>query len=134
MQEIINNELSKRPIKVFDEEDLANGEKTATVLRTEIQEDHKLADAWGSPDGRIIQQDLLKLQRRLEREAMDIPLTNVNLIAVNRGMWKQLDELIYRHILKKSEAIQKQGRLAALVRKTKELAERLKQKIVKVRG
>lgn len=131
MRSEIDNELSKRPIKAFDEMDLYAAEKAAMELRSQIETDKKLAVAWGSEHGRIIQADLIEQRRKLEREGMDIPVTDTVKLAINRGMWKQLDLLIYRHILKKGEAIRKEGLVAALVRRTTELAARLRNKSTK---
>lgn len=131
MQQEMHRELSKRPIKVFDEGDLVSAQHAGDALREEIKADLRLSDAWASTDGRIIQADILKEQRKLERDAMDIPLTEVNKIAINRGMWRALEELKCRHIIKKGEAARKEGLLSVILRKTSELAERLiKKKVV----
>ena len=134
MKTVLDQELSKRPIKALDQDDLVKAERAAIRLRTEIEESRRLEKAWSSPDGKLIQEDILKEQRKLERDAMEIPLTDLNRIAVTRGMWKALDELAFRHIHKKGEAARKEGLLAEIIRRASELAERLKSKVTKSRG
>jgi hypothetical protein len=131
MRSAIRSELSKRPIKALDEEDLISGERALMTLKEEATKDKALVEAWSSLSGKAIQSDLLDQQRQLEREAMMIAVTDSIKLAINRGMWKQLDLLISRHIIKKGEMARKEGLVAALLRRTSEMAERLQNKSVK---